>query len=55
MRTGRAIIISALLLLGSAGSVLASPVMATTAGHASSVHVEAASGNYMSPGVYYHM
>jgi len=55
MRTGRAIIISVLLLLGSAGSVLAGPVMATTAGHVSSVHVEAASGSSSSPSIYYHM
>jgi hypothetical protein len=55
MRTGRAIIISVLLLLGSAGSVMAGPVMATAAGHVSTVHVEAASGNSMSPGIYYHV
>jgi hypothetical protein len=40
MRTGRAIIISAIIALGTAGSVLASPAMfAAAAGHAPSAQV----------------
>jgi hypothetical protein len=41
MRTGRAIIISAVLALGAAAPVLASPAIATaTAGPAHAVHVQ---------------
>jgi hypothetical protein len=41
MRTGRAIIISAVLTLGAVAPILASPVIATaTAGPASAVHVQ---------------
>jgi hypothetical protein len=40
MRTGRAIIISAILALGTAGSILASPAMfAAATGHAPSAQV----------------
>jgi hypothetical protein len=40
MRTGRAIIISAILALGTAGSILASPAMfAAAAGHVPSAQV----------------
>jgi hypothetical protein len=49
MRTGRAIIISAILALGTAGSILASPAMfAAAAGHAPStqVHTVAAAPSY---------
>jgi hypothetical protein len=52
MRTGRAIIISALLALGTAGSVLASPAMfAAAAGHAPSVQVHTVA---MSPQYFVH-
>ena len=43
MRTGRAIILSAVLALGAAAPILASPAIATaTAGSASVVHVQTA-------------
>jgi hypothetical protein len=53
MRTGRAIIISALLALGTAGSILASPAMfAAAAGHApaAQVHTVAMSPQYFMHG-----
>ncbi len=51
MRTGRSIIISVILALGATGSILAtSAISTTTAVHASSVHVEAASST---PNVFY--
>jgi hypothetical protein len=53
MRTGRAIIVSAILALGVAGSTLASPAMSLVAGHASSVHVQAVAPS-SGPGIYYH-
>jgi hypothetical protein len=53
MRTGRAIIVSALLALGVAGSILASPAMSPAAGHASGAHVQAADSS-VAPSVYYH-
>ena len=49
MRTGRAIIISAILALGTAGSILTSPAMfAAAAGHVPStqVHTVAAAPSY---------
>jgi hypothetical protein len=49
MRTGRAIIITAILTLGTAGSILASPAMfAAATGHVPSaqVHTVAAAPNY---------
>jgi hypothetical protein len=42
MRTGRAIIFSAILALGAAAPILASPGMAAAAGHAPAAHVQAA-------------
>jgi hypothetical protein len=53
MCTGRAIIISAILALGVAGSILASPAMSPSAGHASSVHVQAATSS-VGPSIYLH-
>ena len=51
MRTGRTIIISAILALGAAGSILATTAISTaTAAHATTAHVEAATAQ----GVYYH-
>jgi hypothetical protein len=52
MRTGRAIIISAILALGTAGSILASPAMfAAVAGHAPSAQVQTVTA---SPSFFYH-
>jgi hypothetical protein len=45
MRTGRAIIISAILALGTAGSILAA------AGHATAAHVQTTAA---SPTIFYH-
>jgi hypothetical protein len=50
MRTGRAIITSIILALGTAGSILAVPAVSTAAVHTSTVHVQAAA----SPSIYYH-
>jgi hypothetical protein len=53
MRTGRAIIISAVLALGAAAPVLASSAIATTAaGYAPAVQVQATA--HGSPNVFYH-
>jgi hypothetical protein len=50
MRTGRTIIISAILALGAAGSILTTTAISTaTAAHATTAHVEAANSS-----VYYH-
>ena len=49
MRTGRAIIIAAILALGTAGSVLASPAMFAAVAPSAQVHTVAAA-----PGIYYH-
>jgi hypothetical protein len=53
MRIRRAIIIPAILALGVAGSVLSGSAMSAAAGHAPSVHVQAA-GSSAAPGVFYH-
>jgi hypothetical protein len=55
MRTGRTIIISAILALGAAGSILTTTAISTaaataTAAHATTSHVEAD----VAQGVYYH-
>jgi hypothetical protein len=51
MRTGRAIIISAILALGLSGPVLAISTAAAAAGPAPAVHMQAASAN---PTLFYH-
>jgi hypothetical protein len=52
MRTGRAIIISAILALGAAGSILASPAMfAAAAGHAPSAQAHTV---VAAPNLFYH-
>lgn len=52
MRTRRAILISAVLALGAAGPILASPAIAVAAaGYAPAVHVQAVSAD---PNVFYH-
>jgi hypothetical protein len=53
MRIGRAIIIPAILALGAAGSILAASAMPTAAGHAASIHVQAASSS-ANPNLYFH-
>ena len=53
MRIGRAIVIPAVLALSVAGSVLSGSVMPAAAGHAPSVHVQAA-GSSVTPTVLYH-
>lgn len=53
MRIGRAIIIPAILALGVAGSILSGSVMSAAAGHAPSVHVQAAAGS-TDPSLYFH-
>jgi hypothetical protein len=53
MRTGRVLIVSFFLALGVAGSALASPAVFLAAGHAPSVHVQAAASS-VSPSIYYH-
>jgi hypothetical protein len=53
MRTGRALIISAILALGATGPVLVSSATTTTAGHAPDVHVLATTP-MTAPGVFYH-
>jgi hypothetical protein len=45
MRTGRTIIISAILALGATGSILSTATISTAAVHAPAVHVEAAGPN----------
>jgi hypothetical protein len=53
MRTGRAIIISAVLALGAAAPIVASPAIATaTAGHAPAVHVQTSVA--AGPNIFYH-
>jgi hypothetical protein len=48
MRTGRTIILSAILALGGTGSIMAtSAITATAAVHAPRVHVEAAGPNVL--------
>jgi hypothetical protein len=48
MRTGRTIILSAILALGATGSIMAtSAITATAAVHAPSVHVEAAGSSVL--------
>ena len=52
MRTRRAVIISAVLTLGAAGPILASPAIAiTAAGYAPAVYVQAAA--HAGPNVFY--
>ncbi len=46
MRIGRAIIISAILSLGAAGSILAASTASVTAPHAPSAHVVAATNGF---------
>jgi hypothetical protein len=53
MRIGRAIIIPAILALGAAGTILAGSAMPIAAGHAPSLHVQAASSS-AAPNLYYH-
>ena len=53
MRVGRAIIISALVTLGAAGSILAGSAIAATAAPAHSAHVQAAASS-LSPDTYHH-
>jgi hypothetical protein len=53
MRTGRNIIISAMLALGAGGSILASATVPAVVAQASSAHV-LATGTYASPNSYYH-
>jgi hypothetical protein len=53
MRTARAIIISAVLAVGVAGSISVSAAMSQAAGHAPSVHVQATTSS-VTPGIYYH-
>jgi hypothetical protein len=52
MRTGRAIIFSAILALGAAAPILASSGITAAAGHAPAAHVLAASHG-VTPMVYY--
>ena len=53
MRTGRAIIISATLMLGMAGSILASPAVSTATAHAPAVHAQA-TAPVVGRNIYYH-
>ncbi len=53
MRIGRAIIISAILALGGAGSALSGSAMTAATGHASSAHVLAEPPSAV-PDMYYH-
>ena len=52
MRTGRAIIVSAVLALGAAGSILASAAVSTAAVHTTSAHVQPAA-SFSSSRVHY--
>ena len=51
MRTGRAIIVSAILALGLAGPVMAFSAVSAAAGHAPAVHAQAIAAN---PSLLYH-
>jgi hypothetical protein len=53
MRTGRAIVISAVLALGAAGSILASTAVSTAAVQATTVHVQPAAASAL-PLIHYH-
>jgi hypothetical protein len=53
MRTGRALIVSAVLALGATGPVMASPVLASVAAQAPAVHVLAAAPSGTSS-IFYH-
>ena len=54
MHIGRAIIIPAVLALGVAGSLLSGAAISASAGHAASVHVQAASAAAAAPRMPYH-
>jgi len=54
MRIGRVLIIPAILALGVAGSILAGSAMSPAAGHAPSVHVQAAAASAR-PDIYYQL
>ena len=54
MRTGRPIIVSVILALGVAGSILASPAMSGAATPAHSVQVQAGTYSAEQPAIYYH-
>jgi hypothetical protein len=54
MRIGRVLIIPAILALGVASSTLAGSAIAVAAGHAPSVHVQAAAAS-AHPDIYYHL
>jgi len=53
MRIRRAIIIPAILALGATGSIMAGSAMSVAAGHAPSVHVQAAATSG-TPNMFYH-
>jgi hypothetical protein len=53
MRTGRAIVISAVLALGAAGSILASTAVSTAAVQATTVYVQPAAASAL-PLIHYH-
>jgi hypothetical protein len=53
MRIGRAVIISIILALGVAGSVITGSAMSFAAGHVASVHVQTSAAS-ASPGMLYH-
>ncbi len=53
MRIRQAIIIPVILALSAAGSILAGSAIPTAAGHASSLHVQAAAPS-ANPNLYYH-
>ncbi len=53
MRIGRAIIISVILSLGAAGSVITGSAMSVAAGHVASVHVQTSAVS-ASPRMLYH-
>jgi hypothetical protein len=54
MRKGRAIIVSAFVALGLAGSILAGPAVSAVAAHAPAAHVHTTSAS-SSPKVLYHI
>lgn len=54
MRTGRALIISAVLALGAAGPIVVSPAIAAVAAQAPAAHVLAAAPS-QAPSIFYHM
>ena len=54
MRNGRAAIIPAILALGVAGSILATPAVSQLASHAPTAHVQQVANGSI-PYVYYHL